>query len=267
MNVPREAALFLAALLCVGVGGCAGYAGTARPISPADLRQQAGWIAVSDVPLYRQQAEHDCGPSALAMVLAHYRVSSQAEIHASLPEDRRVSAGLLRDRARALGFSSFVVAGTLQDLKHELTRGRPVIVGVAKPTIARTSVAHYEVVVGLHPASKRIATLDPAVGWQQNTLVGFMKEWLPTGFVMIVLLPPEPRHGLCTTCGHGHATFFRDDRWSAPSLGRMRSNRRLSAAGFASRNQRFPPDVEECRAANGHNSPRADARPSGLRLF
>jgi hypothetical protein len=66
-----------------------------------------------------------------------------------------------------------------------------VIVGMAKPT-ATGAVAHYEVVVGLHVDSRRIATLDPAAGMKQNTLLGFLKEWQPTGRVLLVVLPREP---------------------------------------------------------------------------
>lgn len=175
-------------LLLLSTSGCAAYTGTARDLTPNVWKQERGWIAVDGVPLLRQRAEHDCGPTALAMVLAYWRKAPAQIERGGLPENQRVSAGELRDRARALGFSAFVVAGTLEDIAHELAQKRPVIVGVAKPSINR-AFAHYEVVVGLHPRSERIATLDPAAGWRQNSLVGFMQEWMSTGSVLLVVLP------------------------------------------------------------------------------
>jgi ABC-type bacteriocin/lantibiotic exporter with double-glycine peptidase domain len=180
--------LFLATLLCLSIGGCIGYTGSARELTPNAWKYERGWIAVDGVPVLRQRAEHDCGPTALAMVLAYWGKASPADQRSGFPENQRVSAGELRDYALARGMSAFVVTGTLVDIAHELKQKRPVIVGVAKPT-ANGAVAHYEVVVGLHPQTQRIATLDPAVGWRQNSWVGFMKEWMPTGSVLLVVLP------------------------------------------------------------------------------
>jgi ABC-type bacteriocin/lantibiotic exporter with double-glycine peptidase domain len=178
-------------LSCLG-SACAGYTGSARDLTPQVWKHERGWIAVDGVPLLRQHAEHDCGPTALAMVIGYWRGPAGTPDHgSSQPANQRVSAAELRDRARALGFSAFVVAGTLEDIAHELSKRRPVIVGVAKPSV-QGAFAHYEVVVGLHPGSQRIATLDPANGWRQNSLVGFMHEWMPTGSVLLVVLPAMP---------------------------------------------------------------------------
>jgi hypothetical protein len=205
-------------LLCVASSGCVAYTGSARDVAPNVWKQERGWIAVDNVPLLRQQGELDCGPTALAMVLSYWRpgsppadwlgaasgqglsgqgVSGQADgaaAQAASPGSERVSTGELRDRARALGLTAEVVTGDLRDIRFELSNGRPVIVGVAKPT-AEGAVAHYEVVVGLHPDSKRIATLDPAVGWRQNSYQGFLREWIPTGRVLLVVAPPSAGSG------------------------------------------------------------------------
>ena len=183
--------LFVVAFsLCAS--GCIGYTGSARSVTPEVWRQERGWVAVQGVRLIRQQADHDCGPTALAMVVRYYRPSlPAAQITQGFGGDRRVSAAELRDRARELGLSAFVVEGTVEDLAYELKRQRPVIVGMAKPT-ATGAVSHYEVVVGIHPQTQRILTLDPAVGWQQNSLLEFMKEWVSTGSVLITVLPLPP---------------------------------------------------------------------------
>jgi hypothetical protein len=83
-----------------------------------------------------------------------------------------------------------VIEGTLEDIKHELQSGRPIIAGMAKPT-AKGRVSHYEVIVGLHVPTRRIATLDPALGARQNSLEGFVHEWVPTGQLLLIVLPPK----------------------------------------------------------------------------
>jgi hypothetical protein len=73
---------------------------------------------------------------------------------------------------------------------HELQNGRPVIVGMAKPTALQHAVSHFEVVVGMNAGSHRVATFDPAAGWRQNSLIDFMTEWQSTGRVLLVVMPP-----------------------------------------------------------------------------
>jgi len=172
--------------------GCVGYTGSARDATP-EVSHERGWIAVRDMALLRQRADHDCGPTALAMVVRHYLPALAVErITGGFVRDQQASAAELRDRARELGLGAYVIEGTLRDLAHELEQHRPVIVGMAKPT-ATGAVSHYEVVVAIQPRTQRILTLDPAVGWQENSLRGFMKEWLSTGSVSIIVLPlPAP---------------------------------------------------------------------------
>jgi len=164
------------------------YTGAARELTPQTFRKEAGWLAVDNVPLLRQHDEYDCGRTALAMVLSYWYPAVPAARFAATQSAERASAGELRDRARSHGLAAFVVEGTLNDIAFELKHKRPVIVGTAKPTF-RGTVAHYEVVVGLHVQSRRIATLDPGLGLRQNSLNDFLHEWIPTGRVLLVVLP------------------------------------------------------------------------------
>jgi Peptidase C39 family len=179
--------VWLAPLLAAWCSACGVYIGSATTLNPQALTREPGWVAVQGVPLLRQHDEHDCGPTALTMVLNFWQPQHSAQTLA-LPVDRQVSVGELRDLARARGLSSFVVAGTPEDLVYELEHGRPAIVGVAKRTV-RNAVTHYEVVVGMHKGSQRVATLDPAVGFQQNSFSGFLEEWQATGRVLLVVVP------------------------------------------------------------------------------
>lgn len=186
----RFAAITLAALTVVCTG-CShlGYAGQAETLEPDALAQEPGWLAVQGVPVLHQAHEHDCGITALQMVLAHYGRSVPSELQAAHSVSTRWSAGELEDVAQAAGFAAYVVPGEIADLVHELRQGRPVVVGTAKPTVTGEAVAHYEVVVGIHPDRQRVATLDPAVGMQQNSYEGFLQEWVSTGSVLLVLIP------------------------------------------------------------------------------
>jgi hypothetical protein len=181
------------AWLCCAATACAssGYTGAARELSAAELRAGGGWLAIDGVPELRQRAGFDCGPTALAMVLGYWFPSAPASRWVSGEADLPVKAGTLRDRAQATGLASFVLSGTFKDVAYELSRKRPVIALVAKPT-AQGRIAHYQVIVGLHVASRRLAVLDPQDGLRQNTFKGFLKEWQPTGRLMVVVLPRQP---------------------------------------------------------------------------
>ncbi|HKP57074.1 MAG TPA: C39 family peptidase [Polyangiales bacterium] len=168
---------------------CSAYMGSATTLSPKTLSEEPGWVSVRGVQPLRQKDEHDCGPTALNMVLNYYQPERAREVLADLPLDRQASAGELRDAARRRGLSAFVVEGEPEDVVHELEAGRPVIVGMAKRTVGDQAVAHYEVVVGMHRGSRRVATYDPAAGVRQNSFGGFLMEWKSAGSVLLVIMP------------------------------------------------------------------------------
>lgn len=179
-------------LLCLAAtAGCntLGYAGDATQLSATNLREEPGWLAVKGVPVLRQENELDCGLTALEMVLRFHGLQLPAHAADQRLAHGRWSAGELREVAREQGLQAFIVEGSVDDLVHELEAGRPVVVGTSKPTVTGESVAHYEVVVGLNRESKRVATVDPAAGMRQNTFQGFLQEWLPTGSVLLVVIP------------------------------------------------------------------------------
>jgi hypothetical protein len=171
-------------------GGCAHvYIGSATNLPAQKFAQDPGWLSVQNVPVQQQRDEHDCGPTALAIVLDFLQPERRGEPIA-LPHDRQVTVAELRDAARQRGLSAFIVEGTPEDLVFELSHGRPVIVGVAKPTMS-SAVTHYEVVVGMNKEKERIATVDPAVGLRQNSFRGFVMEWQATGRVLLVIAAPD----------------------------------------------------------------------------
>lgn len=208
---------------------CSAYMGSATTLPQKDLQSEPGWISVKGVSPLRQKDDHDCGPTALSMVLNFWQPERATEPLASLPLDRQASAGELRDAARARGLSAFVVEGEPDDLVHELEEGRPVIVGVAKPT-TKDAVSHYEVVVGMHRASHRVATYDPAEGIRQNTFGGFLMEWKSAGSVLLVIMPKpgEPVPAALPDSAAAAATSAPNEAAEQPGAGE-RSNPAASA--------------------------------------
>lgn len=188
--MPTLRSFALALLVALTAGGC--YRGSAHDAELSAIRNDSGWVRV-EVPLVRQSGSKDCGAAALAAVLGYWGRPVEAhEIDRATGRSagRRVSAGQLASYAKERGLSAFVFYGDFADLAHELDRGRPVIVGVAKQYAAKKALAHYEVVVGYHRASRRILTLDPAHGFRENSMKGFLAEWAPTGRVTLVAFEP-----------------------------------------------------------------------------
>jgi predicted double-glycine peptidase len=180
--------------------GCASYQGTARSVAPHTLRADSGWQRVEGVPQVHQRGAKDCGAAALSAVLGYWsrpepapaRAQIDAELRKSTGEGARdmgLSAGALRDYARRQGLKAYVFHGTFADLQHELELGRPVIVGVHKALSSREYLAHYEVVLGYHPARERVLTLDPAHGLREYPKQGFLEEWQRTKQTTLVVMP------------------------------------------------------------------------------
>lgn len=173
--------------VCLSASGCT-YLGSAKDFDSAELRSTSGWISVENVSPLLQEDEMDCGAAALAMVMNYWGVPTTIEdvtaVHPPAPE-RGIGAGDLRDYARSKGLKSFLFHGKVEDLEKELSRRRPVMVGLVKRHVTAV-VTHYEVVVAIHPERKTVVTLDPAHGWRQNSFEGFWGEWEPAGRVTLV---------------------------------------------------------------------------------
>jgi ABC-type bacteriocin/lantibiotic exporter with double-glycine peptidase domain len=168
----RPIAIAVSAISLLLISGCAPYSGSARPIDPARV-SEPGWLDAAGVPLVRQQRYADCGAAAMAMVASFWRgPTSEDDVLAITPASptKGIKAGHLRAAAQ----------------KH----GRPVLVGLVKPH-GRKGRSHYEVVVAIHPALRKVVTLDPAAGWRENSYEGFVAEWQPAKRTTLVVLPPD----------------------------------------------------------------------------
>ena len=190
----------VAALL---LSGCVSWPGTARPASLDVLRQEEGWLLVESVPFVKQASAQGCGAACLAMVLRLWEnevTAESLEMECTVPGEKGIRAAALRDAARRRGLSAFLFQGKVEDLSHELARGRPVVVGLVRPSRGG-AVMHFEVVVGLHRERGRIAVLDPAAGLLSDSLSGFEGHWRAAKGVTLVVFLAEERTDLALEDG------------------------------------------------------------------
>ena len=183
-----------AALAALFLSGCSTYLGGSRPVEPSELAAP-GWIAVTNVPHIAQEGGMDCGAAALAMVLVHWKaVQGIEEVRAACPPDpeRGIEAGALREFATKKGLQAFLIKGDFKVFEKELSRGRPVLVGMLKRTL-KGLVTHFEVVVGYHPERGEVVTLDPSLGLRVNDESGFTEEWeLAKRLTLVIFRPASP---------------------------------------------------------------------------
>jgi ABC-type bacteriocin/lantibiotic exporter with double-glycine peptidase domain len=131
-------------------------------ILAAALAPPGIWL---DVPFVHQQA-NGCGAASIAMVMQYWQKGGDPATRA-----RQIQRALYNRRAKGIyasdmeryfrqnGFRVFAFAGKWDDLKHHLSKGRPLIVSLGE---ARKEPLHYVVVVGLNGQENVVLVNDPA---------------------------------------------------------------------------------------------------------
>jgi predicted double-glycine peptidase len=174
----------------IAVAGC--YRGGAHSVSLNDVGRESGWTLVPDMHLVRQDAPHDCGPAALAMVLDHWGIHDAApEIRRAnpTPSEHGLSAGALRQFARGKGLRAFIISGTQADLVTEVQSKRPVLVGLIQRYVGSKDYSHYEVIFGINRTTGRVLLLDPGHGAREDAMESFDREWKDAGRLALVVAP------------------------------------------------------------------------------
>jgi ABC-type bacteriocin/lantibiotic exporter with double-glycine peptidase domain len=186
----RLAPLVIAFLGVLGLSACQlSYTGGARAVTPAELGD--GWYRAASTPVVRQRQETDCGLAALAMVAGTWgRHWSVADLdHQLPPTERGVKLGALRDLARNRGLDAYAIKGTMADLTHELSAGRPVLLGLVLPYDRSHNASHYEVAIAMNPQDGTVVTIDPASGdWRKRSKQILDLEWKTAGFATLVVV-------------------------------------------------------------------------------
>ncbi len=182
-----RACIYVTTLVMVGAGGCAHLADGSPP--PAATKAGSGWVVAEGLRFRAQRDVYGCGTAALSMMLERWGHRPDPARFAALPEGQGVTAGQLRDMAKAEGLLSFVFPGTPADLAYELGHSRPVVVGlVARQWLRQYS--HFVVVAGFDAAGGRWLLADPDRGWRILDHADLMAGWRAAGMVTLVAYPP-----------------------------------------------------------------------------
>jgi ABC-type bacteriocin/lantibiotic exporter with double-glycine peptidase domain len=165
------------------------YTGGARAVKPAQLDD--GWLRAAPTPVIKQKQQTDCGLAALAMVAGAWgRTWSLDDMaHRVPPGNKGIKLKVLRDLARERGFEAYAIQATHDDLKRELSQGRPVLLGLMLPHDRRSNRSHYEVAVALHPSDGTVVTIDPATGeWMRRSPQVLDIEWKAANYAALVVV-------------------------------------------------------------------------------
>ena len=183
------AGVFVCACL-LALSGCANlWPQTAqlREALPPGLPER---VELAEVPFF-PQSEYQCGPAALATVLASAGVKVTPEELVSqvyLPERKGSLQIEMLAAARRHGLVSYQLAPRLEDVLREIAAGTPVIL---LQNLGFSDGWHYAVAIGYDYDSGKVILRS---GVTERELLPFtMNEfvWMRSGYWAMVALPPE----------------------------------------------------------------------------
>lgn len=179
----RASPFFAVALL---LAGCA-----ADPFRAAPTAAHRGPVELDDTPFFPQE-DYQCGPAALATVLARSGVSVQPRElvpKVYLPERGGSLQPELLAASRDHGRLPYVITPDFPALLAEVEGGRPVLV-LQNLGVSLIPAWHYAVVVGFSPEDSAIV-LRSGVERRRVTDAGvFLRTWKRGGNWGVVLLGP-----------------------------------------------------------------------------
>lgn len=186
-------------LLCFGallalLSGCAALA----PLVPQTYALRTGWpegvpqqVELSSVPFFPQE-DYQCGPAALATVLAFggADVTPEALVPQVWLPARRGSLQLeMLAAARQRGHVSYKLAPRFADLLREVAAGNPVIVlQDVGPVFTQW---HYAVVNGFDYGTGTIYLRSGTEPRRAMPFTAFERSWMKGGYWAMVALPPD----------------------------------------------------------------------------
>ncbi len=174
------------AVLALLAAGCSPF-GSSVAFDPEAFDGDPNWHHATKFPPVSQEGPSDCGAAALSAVLTYWNLpASVDDVRRACPSaPDGIKAGELRAFARGKGLKAFLIEGSRGDLENELSKRRPVLVGLALRR-GDSVLTHYEVVVGVHRQDKRIVTFDPARGWRAWAWEDFDLLWSPARRLSLV---------------------------------------------------------------------------------
>lgn len=184
----------VAALLLAALGGCASL----EPLVPQTVALRTGWpdgvartVELAQVPFFPQD-EYQCGPAALATILAHSGVAVTPEPLVSqvyLPARQGSLQIEMLAAARRYNRVSYPLAPHYADLLREVAAGNPVL--VLQDVGPLTTQWHYAVVNGFDYPSGTIYLRSGRQPRQEMPFTAFERSWMKSGYWAMVALPPD----------------------------------------------------------------------------
>ncbi|WP_460588742.1 PA2778 family cysteine peptidase [Haliea atlantica] len=149
-------------------------------------------IELASVPFF-PQADYQCGPAALATVLVHTGIDTDAETlvpQVYLPGREGSLQPELRAAARRAGRIPWPLEGGIEALFSELNAGNPVLV-LQNLGVSALPVWHYAVVIGYQPETRRVILRSGREKRREEPWGRFLASWNRAGMWGLVVLPPD----------------------------------------------------------------------------
>ena len=174
--------------LWVVVTGCA-----TNPVWE-ELREAAPAPELAAVPFFPQDA-YQCGPAALATVLAHGGIEVTPEQLAAriyVPTRRGSLQAELLAAARSYDRVPYLLSGSPESMVDEVRAGRPVLL-LQNLGFERWPVWHYAVLVGFDPEARTFLLRSGTEARHEVGARGFLASWERGGrWAMVVVPASEP---------------------------------------------------------------------------
>ncbi|MBI4013854.1 MAG: PA2778 family cysteine peptidase [Candidatus Rokubacteria bacterium] len=180
----------ICALLAASTLAAAGCARLQLDTVRADVAAGHGHL-IGTVPFIPQEA-YQCGPASLAMVLQYYGAKvGQEEITRELylPSIRGTLNLDLEFYARRRGFQARSFSGSLERLKEELRRDRPLIV-FQDLGLATYPVPHFAVVVGYDDRAQAVVLHSGTTAYQLVSYAELERTWAHRRAWTLLVTPP-----------------------------------------------------------------------------
>ncbi len=195
MSGPRGTArlgtAFLVAVLLAWLAGCA-------QLVPQTIALRTGWpegvpqhVEWTAVPFFAQD-DYQCGPAALATVLAYSGVDITPDPLVSqvyLPARRGSLQIEMLAAPRRYGRISYPLAPRYADLLREVAAGNPVL--VLQDVGVLFTQWHYAVVNGFDYPSGTVWLRSGTLARQEMPFTYFERTWLKSGYWAMVVVPPD----------------------------------------------------------------------------
>lgn len=145
---------------------------------------------INNVPFFPQERYY-CGPASLASVINFYGISVSEEEIAKQVYNPKLNGALSMDMlnyARAKGLDAAYYKGSMEDIKKEISLGRPLIIFLDLG-YSFYPVRHYIVAVGYDDKTDYLIAHSGAEKNKIFSYKGIQAAWERTGFGTILIAP------------------------------------------------------------------------------